>query len=257
MATVLIVDDEPDILLFVRVNMEMDGHEVLAASNGEEALELVRTQHPDVVVLDVMMPKLDGWGVLEQLKADDDLLIRTIPVVMLTALASDHDQVRGGIEGAVHYLPKPVTPDALVNAVRGALEGDPEPVQRKAAQQRALERLARMERGASGVSASSAPRPRLGRLEHLRAVPAAESRSSRPLESGEHDALTEKQRTLLRVLQTTSSVSDAAAELGMSRSNIYASLRRVGRKLDVDDVSELLRRLRGGDLDAVLDADGA
>ncbi len=52
-------------------------------------------------------------------------------------------------------------------------------------------------------------------------------------------------------------MSDAATELGMSRSNIYASLRRVGRKLDVDDVSELLRRLRGGDLDAVLDADGA
>jgi DNA-binding response OmpR family regulator len=258
MATVLIVDDEPDILLFVRVNMEMDGHEVLAASNGEEALELVRTHHPDVVVLDVMMPKLDGWGVLEQLKADDDLLIRTIPVVMLTALASDHDQVRGGIEGAVQYLPKPVTPDALVNAVRAALEGDPEPVQRKAAQQRALERLARMERGGSGSGAvSSAPRPRLGRLEHLRAVPAAETRPTRPLESSEHDALTEKQRSLLRVLQTTPSVSDAAAELGMSRSNIYASLRRVGRKLDVDDVSELLRRLRGGDLDAVLDADGA
>jgi DNA-binding response OmpR family regulator len=258
MATVLIVDDEPDILLFVRVNMEMDGHEVLAAANGEEALDLVHSHHPDVVVLDVMMPKLDGWSVLERLKADDDLLIRTIPVVMLTALASDQDQVRGGIEGAVQYLPKPVTPDALVAAVRTALEGDPEPVQRKAAQQRALERLARMERGAAGLgSVGAGPRPRLGRLEHLRAAPPTEARPSRSIGAGEREALTDKQRTLLRVLQSTPSVSDAATELGMSRSNIYASLRRVGRKLDLDDVSELLRRLRDGDLDDVLDADGA
>jgi DNA-binding response OmpR family regulator len=253
MATVLIVDDEPDILLFVRVNMEMDGHDVLTAANGEEALELVRGRHPDVVVLDVMMPKLDGWAVLEQLKADPDPLIRTIPVVMLTALGTDQDQVRGGIEGAVQYLPKPVAPDALLQAVQVAVEGDPEPVQRKAAQHRALERLARIETGASGApSVAGAPRPRLGGLEHLRGLPATGQPGPRRL-TAPAEALTEKQRALLHTLVEIPSVSDAATTLDMSRSNIYASLRRIGRKLDVGDVSELLRRLRNGELDAVIE----
>ncbi len=253
MATVLIVDDEPDILLFVRVNMEMEGHQVLSAADGEEALAIVREHRPDVVVLDVMMPRLDGWQVLERLKADDDLLVRTIPVVMLTALGSDYDQVRGGIEGAVEYLPKPVTPDALLRAVHTALEGDPEPVQRKAAQQQALARLARIEKGTGGTALDpGAPRPRLGGLEHMRsAVPASGPVPSRAREDA--GSLTEKQRALLRALRTTSSVSDAATLLDMSRSNIYASLRRVGRKLDIGDVSDLLRSLRAGDLDAVVD----
>jgi DNA-binding response OmpR family regulator len=252
MARVLIVDDEPDIVMFVRINMEMDGHDVLAASDGEEALAVVHEEHPDVVVLDVMMPKLDGWAVLEQLKADADELVRTIPVVMLTALGSDQDQVRGGIEGAIEYLAKPVTPDALVAAVHAALEGDPEPQKRKAAQQRALERLARLERGADGsATAPGAPRPRLGRLEHMRRAPAPAAVTAHVAGSGEQ--LTDKQRSLLRTLQATPSVSDAATQLGMSRSNIYASLRRVGRKLDVNEVSDLLQRLRAGELDAVLD----
>lgn len=254
MATVLIVDDEPDIVLFVRVNMEMEGHEVLTAADGEGALAAVRDHHPDLVVLDVMMPKLDGWHVLEQLKADDDLLVRTIPVVMLTALSSDYDQVRGGIEGAVYYLPKPVAPDALVASVRAALEGDPEPVQRKAAQQQALARLARIEGGGSGAAAvaAGAPRPRLGGLELLRDAP----NQIRPVPAGRPPLalglLTEKQRKLMRALQQTESVSDAATVLEMSRSNIYASLRRIGRKLDVPDVTDLLRILRAGQMDDLL-----
>lgn len=251
MATVLIVDDEPDILLFVRVNMEMEGHQILTASDGESALEAVREHQPDVVVLDVMMPKLDGWAVLERLKADDDLLIRTIPVVMLTALGTDQDQVRGGIEGAIRYLPKPVTPDALTDAVEDVMAGDPEPVRRKAVQQQSLSRLARIESGGLSVMAADAPRPRLGGLERPRAVPNLASEA--PVPSGPPPVLTGKQRDLLRALQAAPSVSDAAESMGMSRSNIYASLRRVGRKLEVDDVSELLRRLRAGELDATLD----
>lgn len=251
MATVLIVDDEPDILLFVRVNMEMQGHDVVTAPDGEEALAAVRDVRPDVVILDVMMPRLDGWQVLERLKADDDLLVRAIPVVMLTALGTDYDQVRGGIEGAVQYLPKPVTSDALVQAVQMALGGDPEPVQRRAAQTQALERLARIESGGGGGAASTAPRPRLGRLEHLRrpASPApAIVRDERSAEQG----LTDKQRVVLQTLRDTASVSDAATLLDMSRSNIYASLRRVGRKLDIAEVSDLLRHLRAGELDPIL-----
>jgi CheY-like chemotaxis protein/DNA-binding CsgD family transcriptional regulator len=253
MATVLIVDDEPDIVLLVRINMEMDGHEVLAAADGEEALAVVAQRRPDAIVLDVMMPKLDGWAVLERLKRDEDEAVRTIPVVMLTALGSGQDQVRGGIEGAVRYLPKPVAPEELIAAVRSATEGEPEPVQRKAAQQRALERLARIERGADGPSASAGtPRPRLGRLEHPRSTtPLPTTPSAGP--GGPIDVLTDKQRALLRTLKATASVTDAADELGMSRSNIYASLRRVGRKLDLTDVGELLRRLRDGRLDPVIE----
>lgn len=253
MATVLIVDDEPDIVLFVRVNMEMDGHRVLTASDGEAALAAVAEHHPDVVILDVMMPKLDGWKVLERLKADDDLLVRTIPVVMLTALGTDEDQARGGIEGAVRYLSKPVTPDALLEAVEDVLEGDPEPVQRKAAQQRALERLARMQRGTGGSPISSSdPRPRLGRLERAPSASAPAPLVRARAEVHDLDSLTTKQRALLGTLRRTASVSAAADELGMSRSNIYASLRRIGRKLGVDDVSDLLHRVRGGELDAVI-----
>jgi DNA-binding response OmpR family regulator len=252
MATVLIVDDEPDILLLVRINLEMAGHEVLTAADGEEALVAVHEHHPDAIVLDVMMPKLDGWSVLERLKADEDLLIRTIPVVMLTALSTDQDQVRGGIEGAIEYLTKPVAPDALVRAVHDVLAGDPEPVKRKAAQRRALERLARMETGAAASSAPGAPRPRLSRLERPRDERQPSSSPVVLTATGAAD-LTDKQRDLLRALQTAASVSDAATMLGMSRSNIYASLRRVGRKLDVADVTELLRRLRAGDLTSAIE----
>jgi len=253
MATVLIVDDEPDILLFVRVNMELDGHEVVTASDGEGALAAVHEHRPDVVVLDVMMPKLDGWQVLERLKTDEDAAIRTIPVVMLTALGGDYDQVRGGIEGAVQYLPKPVTPDDLLRAVKTSIEGDPEPVQRRATQQRSLERLARIEKGGSGAAVPpDAARPRLGRLERLRA-PERPNGQRNVVVPAPAASLTDKQQQVLRVLKETASVSEAAALLDMSRSNIYASLRRVGRKLDMTDVSDMLRRLRAGDLDAIID----
>lgn len=243
MATVLVVDDEPDIVLFAEVNLELNGFDVLTAADGEEALTVIREQHPDVVLLDVMMPRLDGWSVLEQVKADADPVVRTIPVVMLTALASDQDQVRGGIEGAVIYLPKPVTPDAMVKAVTRALEGDPEPVQRRAAQQKALERLARMERGVTGAAAPG-PRPRLGRLERPRA--ARRAPAARPVD---HVELTDTQRGTLRQVKASGTVSSAAAALEMSRSNVYASLRRIGRKLGEPDVTVLLRRLSAGDFD--------
>jgi DNA-binding NarL/FixJ family response regulator len=253
MATVLIVDDEPDILLFVRINLEMAGHEVRTAADGAEALESMRREPPDVVVLDVMMPRVDGWSVLAEMKADPDDAIRTIPVVMLTALSDDVDQVRGGIEGAVRYLSKPVAPEDLVDAVADVLAKGPEPVQRKAAQQRALERLARIERGVSGdVDPGATAGPRLSRLERPRATTnEAASPSPRPPEP--EAVLTEKQRDLLLALKRAESVSAVATELGVSRSNVYASLRRIGRKLGVTDVSELLRRLRSGELASALD----
>ena len=251
MANVLVVDDEPDIVLFAQINLEMLGHTVRTAGDGREALAAVHEARPDVVVLDVMMPHLDGWGVLEQLKSDPDEAIRTIPVVMLTALDTEPDQLRGGIEGAVRYLAKPITPDDLTDAVQGVLDGGPEPAQRKAVQQRSLTRLARIESGTTGKPEE--PRVQLSRLERpLRAGPVDRPVAAAPAVSIEAD-LTAKQRELLKALFSASSVSDAATTLGMSRSNIYASLRRIGRKLDVPDVSALLRLLRSGALASSLE----
>jgi DNA-binding response OmpR family regulator len=252
MARVLVVDDEPDIVLFVQVNLELHGHEVRTAADGAEALRAVEAEVPDAMVLDVMMPHLDGWQVLERMKAHEDDAIRTVPIVMLTALDTDHDQARGGIEGAVRYLTKPLAPDDLVHAVEEVLSGPPEPEQRKNAQQKGLASLARIERNAAGGEAPTGPRTRLSGLEHARtATPEPEVA---PLEVADVDGeLTDKQRELLHALLGASSVSAAAEALGMSRSNVYASLRRIGRKLGVTDVSELLRLLRDGSLARALE----
>jgi DNA-binding response OmpR family regulator len=253
MARVLVVDDEPDIVLVAQVNLELSGHEVRTAADGEEALAAVEAERPDAMILDVMMPNLDGWGVLERLKAHLDPQIRTIPVLMLTALDTGYDQARGGIEGAVRYLTKPLAPDDLVAALDEVLTGPPEPEQRKVAQRKGLARLARIERNAAGGDAPCGPRLRLSRLEHTPSSDSlAEIGSSTEVPTLERD-LTAKQRELLTALVAAPSVSAAAAELGMSRSNVYASLRRVGRKLGISDVSELLRLLRGGSLDRALE----
>ncbi|HEX4901221.1 MAG TPA: response regulator [Acidimicrobiales bacterium] len=244
MASVLVVDDEPDIRYLTQVNLELDGHRVMTAANGEEALAAVQVEVPDVVLLDVMMPGVDGWAVLEQLKSHLDDRIKSVKVLMMTALGADDDRLRGGIEGAVRYLVKPVTPDELRDAVAGVLAGGPEREQRLRAQTGALLELARLEKG-TAPEAGEAPSPRLSRLEHARVrdEPAADDEVRRV-----GAELTEKQVALLRSLLAAPSVSAAAGDLGVSRSNVYASLRRIARKLGHDDVPELLRRLRAGQL---------
>src|ERR1051325_3625589 len=133
MATILVVDDEPDIRLLTTVNLERDGHRIIGASNGAEALEAVKDALPDLILLDVMMPELDGWGVLDQLKAHLGKPFSDIPVILLTALGG----VKGGIEGAVRYLTKPIDLDELRQAVTDALN-EPESAQRRKAQGKAL-----------------------------------------------------------------------------------------------------------------------
>ena len=243
MATILVVDDEPDIRLFVRFTLNIDGHEVVEARDGAEALEIVGRHRPDLIVLDVMMPELSGWDTLARLKADPDPRVQEIPVVMLTALSAPMDRAKGGIEGAVRYLAKPIAPDDLLATVTGALEDEPEPVQRRRAQREALESIARHERGDEGP-APTAPRPRLSGLEA--------ARSSKPATAAPPDlaplvaALTDKQRELLAGVRQAPTVMEAADVLGMSRSNVYASLRRIARRLGVRSVSELLELVRAG-----------
>ncbi len=246
MATVLVVDDEADIRALLRLSLDLDGHVVFLAANGAEALELAVGEHPDVMILDVMMPEVDGWQVLAEMKAASDPVIAQIPVIMLTARADDLDRIRGGIEGAIRYLTKPFSPAELRAEVAAALAGDPEPVKRRRAQNDALEELARIESGAIDV-AVRAPRPHLTRLgrvpEPEAARPAAPGVSPDRLRS-----LSEKQRELLTVVATTPTVREAAERLAVSRSNVYASLRRIARKLEVRSVPELVMLARSGGL---------
>ena len=108
---VLLVDDERSIRTICRVNLEGDGLSVAEATDGAEALEEVRRARPSIVLLDVMMPRVDGWSVAEQLAADDET--REIPVVFLSARAAYEDRVRAQELGAVGYVVKPFDPVEL------------------------------------------------------------------------------------------------------------------------------------------------
>lgn len=119
-APVLLVDDEPAIRAICRVNLEGDGFRVLEAEDGVEALEEVRRQRPSLVLLDVMMPGVDGWGVAEQLATDPGT--RDIPVVFLSARAAPEDRLRAQQLGAVGYVVKPFDPIDLARIVRNVLE---------------------------------------------------------------------------------------------------------------------------------------
>jgi CheY-like chemotaxis protein len=126
---ILVVDDEPDVLLLCRVNLEFEGYEVVEAADGEAALERLRERRVDAVLLDVMMPRMDGWQVLEAIKADEDLA--EVPVVMLTAKVQDQDQIRGWSQGAAEYITKPFSPLALSQVLQDVLATDPEEEQRR------------------------------------------------------------------------------------------------------------------------------
>lgn len=135
--TILVVDDEPDVLLLCRVNLEFEGFEVLEAPDGEAALEVMRDRRPDAVLLDVMMPKMDGWQVLDTIKQNDDL--KDVPVIMLTAKVADQDQIRGWSQGAAEYVTKPFSPMALSQVLEDVLSTDPEEQERR--RRMILERL--------------------------------------------------------------------------------------------------------------------
>ncbi len=244
MHRVLVVDDEADIRELVRLNLELAGHEVILAVNGVEALEFAVGEHPDCMVLDVMMPEKDGWQVLAEMKSSLDPVLAEIPVILLTARADDLDRIRGGIEGAIRYLTKPFSPTELRDEVAAALTGDPEPQKRRRAQNEALEQLARLEGGQTEPpTRDRAPRPHLTRLGRTGGsdamVPAA---PSLPLDKVA--ALSDKQRELLAMVSATPTVSEAAERLAVSRSNVYASLRRIARRLEVRSVPELVVLVR-------------
>lgn len=243
MARVLVVDDDADIRGLVRLTLELDGHEITEAADGMDALQAFETQSFDLVVLDVTMPRLGGWDVLVTMKAGDPA-VAGVPVILVTALSTDLDQIRGGIEGAVHYLTKPFAPEALRAEARRALEV-PEPVQRRRAQQRAMERLAVLEKHGPGGSATTGARPRLTRLGPPVEAPATAPRARR-LRPEQVRALSPRQLELLQAVAATPTVLAAAEQLHVSRSNVYASLRRIARRVGVASVTELVALAREG-----------
>jgi two-component system KDP operon response regulator KdpE len=114
--TVLVVDDEPRLVDVVRLNLEMEGYRVLAAANGEEALERLRADLPDLILLDVMMPDMDGFETLRHIRD-----VSSVPVIMLTVRADEADRIRGLEIGADDYLTKPYSPRELQTRIKALL----------------------------------------------------------------------------------------------------------------------------------------
>lgn len=113
---ILVVDDEPRMIRFIRMNLELERYRVIEASNGLEALDQIRDQLPDLVILDVMMPDLDGFETLELLRE-----VSSVPVIMLTVKADEDDKVRGLALGADDYITKPFSPRELTGRVNAVL----------------------------------------------------------------------------------------------------------------------------------------
>ena len=138
MARVLVIDDEGPIRLLCRVNLEAAGMEISEAEDGPSGVEAARAEQPDVILLDVMMPGMDGWEVFGELLKDE----RTaeIPIVFLTARAELRDQARGLELGGIDYVTKPFNPLHLAPLVNDLLER----VERGDVQERRRERLAEL-----------------------------------------------------------------------------------------------------------------
>jgi DNA-binding response OmpR family regulator len=118
-ALVLVADDDPDILSLVGFRLERAGYDVLPARDGEEALALALERHPDLAVLDVMMPKLDGYEVTRRLR--DNAATSRMPVILLTARVQESDITRGFEAGADDYIKKPFSPQELRARVQAIL----------------------------------------------------------------------------------------------------------------------------------------
>ena len=112
---ILVVDDEASIRLICRVNLDASGFDVLEAEDGETALSIARSELPDLILLDVMLPGIDGWKVAEELSATDET--RDIPIVFITARSAALDELRGHAVGGVAYIAKPFDPGLLSETV--------------------------------------------------------------------------------------------------------------------------------------------
>ncbi len=116
---ILVVDDEPTLLRLMEFILAKQGHTMLVATNGEDALATIRSERPDLVLLDIMMPRIDGYEVARTVRADAEL--RSTPIIMLSAKAQDTDIARGIDVGVDEYITKPFAPEQLVHVVNDYL----------------------------------------------------------------------------------------------------------------------------------------
>jgi DNA-binding response OmpR family regulator len=231
---ILVVDDEKDLADLVSINLEIAGYRASTARDGVEALAIVGRDRPDMLLLDVMMPRLDGWGVLSALQEQEDT--RDLPVVMLTALSGERDIIRGHLSGAVDYITKPFDLPLLMTSVRDALRPlDADQREARARMIRAfLRRLAELETGREGELGV-----RFSRLESPPRAPGGRT---------DHSVialLSPRQREIAGLLATGWDARRIAVRLGTSRSNIYATRKRIARHLGVraDEVAVEAARL--------------
>lgn len=237
---ILVVEDEQDLADLVRLNLELTGYRVTVTHDGATGLSRIRNLDPDLVVLDIMMPVMDGWQVLRALREDHTL--DDLPVVLLTALSDERDIIRGHLDGALEYVTKPFEMRDLLGAVEQALvdPGDEERAARREKVRQFLRRLAELDSGRSGEGAI-----RFSKLEQPSPA-AADDPAVTESERARLETLTGNQRYIAEQLAVGRSVRDLAEELDVSRSNVYATRKRIARKLGVipDDVADEMRRLR-------------
>lgn len=117
---ILVVDDEPSILETIKFHLELSDYNVVSASDGMEALKIARSENPDLILLDLMLPRMDGYKVCKMLKMDKRY--KNIPVIMLTAKAGSVDEVEGYQSGADAYIKKPFDLEELSNVVRDMID---------------------------------------------------------------------------------------------------------------------------------------
>ena len=232
---VLIIEDDADIASVLQINLSIAGYDLTLARDGAAGLTAATSEPPDLILLDVMMPVLDGWQVLRALKEDD----RThgIPVVMLMALAEERDLIKGHLQGAIRYITKPFELRDLIETVRAAL-APPDAAEltlRRDRVRELLQRLAELDTGRTG-----GPHVRITGLE---AAPRRES--VQQAQRVRLDSLTEKQRWIAAQFASGRPARSIAEEMGVSRSNIYATRKRIARKLGItpESVGDEAKRL--------------
>jgi two-component system alkaline phosphatase synthesis response regulator PhoP len=117
--TILVVDDEKDLLDLIEYNLKKEGFNVLKAVNGEEGIEKAKEFHPDLVLMDIMMPKMDGMEAVEKMRKDDEL--KSIPIIFLTARSDEKTEVEGLNKGGDDYITKPISTTKLISRIKAVL----------------------------------------------------------------------------------------------------------------------------------------
>ncbi len=117
--TILVVDDEKDLLDLIEYNLRKEGFEVLKAENGQQGIEVAKKNKPDLVLLDIMMPKMDGLEAVEIMRQDDDL--KNIPIIFLTARSDEKTEVEGLNKGGDDYITKPISTTKLISRIKAVM----------------------------------------------------------------------------------------------------------------------------------------